>query len=145
MTPKFIKVPSFDIYDEDHERWSEADRWWLDGELVYQSALEGEDGQHVLVTVPDRFETDLASIPHFPPFLRTVFEDNGKHRPAAVVHDYLCGLGLAFPRVLADKIFYEAMKLVGVKRWQRRLMYMAVRINTERLILFGKARRMVRD
>ena len=140
----FLKFPTFDIYDEDTGLWADADQWWLDGELVYQSDIPGEDGTPVLVTVPDKYPTDLASIPRFPPLFRTLFLKNGRHRPAAVPHDYLCRLGLEFPRRLADRIFLEAMQLVGVSRWKRYPMYWAVRANTERLILLGKARKMER-
>jgi hypothetical protein len=139
--PRFVKVPTFDIYDEDTGQWADPENWWLEGDLVYQSDLLGEDGLPVLVTVPHRFPTDLASIPRFPPLFRHILIKNGKHRPAAVPHDYLCRLGLEFPRPLADKIFLEAMKEVGVKRWHRYPMYWAVRANTERMILFKKARR----
>ena len=137
----FLKVPTFDIYDEETGVWCDPENWWLEGELVYQSDLNGEDGKPLLVTVPDRFQTDLASLPRFPPFIRSIFLKNGKHRPAAVPHDYLCRLGMAFPRRLADRVFLEAMKVVGVKRAHRYLMYWAVRINTERMILTGKARK----
>ena len=141
----FLKFPTFDIYDEATGLWADPDQWWLDGELVYWSDLLGEDGKRVLVRVPDKYPTDLASIPRFPPLLRTLFLKNGRHRPAAVPHDFLCRLGLEFPRRLADKIFLEAMELVGVSRWQRYPMYWAVRANTERLILLGKARKMGRS
>lgn len=136
---RFVKVPSFDIYDEETGQWADPEDWWLDGELVYRSDLEGEDGELVEVIVPDRYETDLASIPRV---VRFLIIKNGRHRPAAVPHDYLCRLGLEFPRRLADKIFMEAMKLVGVKRRRRYPMYWAVRANTERMILMGKARKM---
>ena len=139
--PLFIKFPTFDIFDEETGKWADPEQWWLEGELVYQSDLIGEDGEPVLVKVPDRFKTDLASIPRFPPLLRSMLLKNGRHRPAAVPHDFLCRLGLDFPRRLADKIFLEAMKFVGVKRWHRYSMYWAVRANTERLILMGKARK----
>lgn len=139
--PLFQKMPTFDIYDEETGKWVDPENWWLEGELVYQSDLIGEDDKPVLVTVPDRFETDLASIPKFPPLLRTLFLKNGRHRPAAIPHDFLCRLGLDFPRRLADRIFLEAMKFVGVKRRTRYPMYWAVRTNTERLILIGKARK----
>lgn len=142
---RFIAVANFDIYDEETGKWAEPDQWWLDGEMIYQSSLLGEDGKPVLVTVPDKYPTDLASIPNFPPLLRTLFIQNGRHRPAAVVHDFLCRLGLEFPRRLADKIFLEAMKLCRVPRWHRYPMYWAVRANTERLILIGKARKMRKE
>lgn len=134
----FIKVPTFDIYDEETGEWAEPENWWLDGELVYQSDLPGEDGKPVLVRVPDKYPTDLASIPRI---FRLLFAKNGRHRPAAVPHDYLCRLKMEFPRRLADRIFLEAMKVVGVKRWKRYPMYWAVRANTERMILMGKARK----
>ena len=140
--PVFRKVPTFDIYNEMTGEWAEPEHWWLEGALIYQSDLLGEDGEPVLVEVPDRFSTDLASIPRFPPFLRGLLLKNGRHRPAAVPHDYLCRLGMEFPRRLADKIFLEAMKFVGVKRWHRYPMYWAVRANTERMILIGTARKM---
>jgi hypothetical protein len=142
---KFIEVPTFDIYDEETGQWADEEQWWLDGRMVYQSDLLGEDGKPLRVVVPDRFLTDLSSLPRWPSIIRAIFIKNGKHRPAAVPHDYLCRLGLDFPRRLADKVFLEAMKLVGVKRIHRRLMYWAVRLNTERLILFGKARKFRRS
>ena len=134
----FVKVPTFDIYDEATGQWADPEDWWLDGELIYQSDLLGEDGKPVLVTVPDRYVTDLSSIPRI---FRLIFIKNGRHRPAAVPHDYLCRLKLAFPRRLADKIFLEAMKEVGVSAWKRYPMYLAVRANTERMILMGDARK----
>lgn len=138
----FIEVPLFDIFDESTGEWAAPEHFWLSGRMLYQSDLLGEDGQPVLVEVPSGFYTDFASLPRWPSFIRSIFIKNGTHRPAAVPHDWLCRLGLEFPRVLADKIFLEAMKVCGVKRVHRRLMYWAVRINTERLILVGKARRM---
>lgn len=146
----FLKVPTFDIYDEETGKWAKPEEWWLEGDLVYQSDIPGEDGKPMLITVPHRTSTDLASIPRFPPLLRTLLLKNGRHRPAAVPHDFLCRKSYvddfenpkdAFPRRLADKIFLEAMKVVGVKRWQRYPMYWAVRTNTERLILMKKARK----
>jgi len=136
---KFIKVPTFDIYDEELDIWAQPEEWWLEGEMIYQSDLLGEDGKPVLVVIPDRYNTDLASIPRL---FRRVFIKNGRHRPCAVPHDFLCRLGKKFPRRLADRIFLESMKLVGVKRRIRYPMYWAVRTNTERLILIGKARKM---
>ena len=72
---KFLKVATLDVY-EDH--------WWTEGETWYESDLTDE-----LIVVPDHFKTDLASIPKFPPGLRTILIRNGHHRMAALVHDYL--------------------------------------------------------
>jgi hypothetical protein len=135
---KFIKVPTFDIYDEETGEWAEPDQWWTEGKLVYQSDILDEDGKPYLIVVPDRFPTDLASIPKFPPGLRTILIRNGRHRIAAVPHDYLCRQK-TFPRRVADAIFLEAMRLRDVGKLKSRLMWLAVRINTERLILLRKA------
>ena len=64
---KFIKVPTFDIYDETTGEWADPEQRCRDGEIVYQSDLLREDDEAVRVTIPDRFPTDLASIPRFPP------------------------------------------------------------------------------
>ena len=135
---RFIKVPTFDIYDEETGQWAEPDQWWTEGKLIYQSDILDDDGKAYLIVVPDRFETDLASIPKFPPGLRTVLIRNGRHRIAAVPHDYLCRQK-TFPRRVADAIFLEAMQVRSVGKLKSHLMWLAVRINTERLILIGKA------
>ena len=121
---KFINIPPLDIGDKE--------QWILHEDCVYQSDL-----WKPVITVPEGFVTDLASIPRV---FRLLFPKNGHHRAAAIVHDYLCRLKLDFSRVLADKIFHEAMKLQGVP-WHRRWpMYAAVRLNTARMKLTGKAR-----
>ena len=79
---KFIKVPTFDIYDEETGQWAEPDQWWTEGKLVYQSDILDTDGK---------------------------------------------------------PIFLEAMRLRDVSKFKSRLMWLAVRINTERLILLRKA------
>lgn len=79
------------------------------------------------IVVPKGFVTDFASVPKglwniFPPF--------GPWAPAAVVHDYLYktkGAYGFYTRKQADKIFKEAMEVVGVPQWKRELMYNAVR------------------
>jgi hypothetical protein len=73
--------------------------------------------------VPKGFITDLASIPKP---LRGLIEVNGKHRKAAVLHDYLyCSQMLA--RKDADALFLEAMELLGVSTLQRNVMWLGVR------------------
>ena len=135
---KFLKVPTFDIYDEETDQWALPDQWWTEGRLVYQSDLLDPMGDPYLITVPSHFETDLASIPKFPPGLRTILIRNGRHRIAAVPHDYLCRQK-EFPRRMADAIFLEAMRVRDVSKLKSRLMWLFVRINTERLILLRKA------
>jgi hypothetical protein len=123
--PKFINIPPLDISETSEE-------WILTEDCIYQSAL-----WEPRIVVPSGFPTDLASIPRL---FRFLIVKNGRHRPAAIVHDWLCRQGLAFSRVRADKIFREAMKLRGVPAIRRWAMYVAVRSNTARLQLLRKAR-----
>lgn len=76
------------------------------------------------LSIPAGFETDFASVPRF--FWRVV-PPWGRYSPAAVVHDYLYRTGQV-PRDLADRIFLNLMKRLGVPAWKRRVMYWAVRV-----------------
>ena len=113
--------------------------------FISTSALEiGEDGKWLLVNawmyksdallpairIPKGFETDLASIPRiFTPLITK----NGKHRRAAIVHDYLYSVrgrlpsGEVLNRKQCDDLFREALSVCGVKRWKRWAMHAAVR------------------
>jgi hypothetical protein len=122
---RFIRIPPLDIAPE-------AEKWILTDICMYSSDLP--KGEGTLIIVPEGFITDLASIPRV---FRILFVKNGKHRAAAIVHDYLCRQ--EFNRVLADKIFLEAMKVSKVGRFKRYAMYYAVRINTARLKLLRRA------
>ena len=125
LMAKFINIPPLDIADK-------PEHWILTEPCIYQSDIWSPK-----ITAPAGFVTDLSSIPRL---FRILIIKNGRHRPAAIIHDYLCTLGLDFSRVTADKIFLEAMKLRQVPRLRRRLMYWAVRSNTARLKLMRKAR-----
>jgi len=80
----------------------------------------------VIVEVPVGFVSDGASIPSIahpivgPPW-------GGKYPEAAVIHDYLYCIQTT-TRWEADKIFYQAMKVLGVPSWKRSLMHFAVRV-----------------
>lgn len=100
----------------------------LDQPLIYYSAFLGRE-----IHVPKGFETDFASIPRL---LQNIIQVNGRHRPAAVVHDYLCWLVdvsvYHYPAPLmtqgeADKVFREAMKCLDVEFVQSSVMYRMVR------------------
>lgn len=119
---EFKKVPTLHI--------GENCLWRTEGELIYYS-----DITETLIIVPDDFRTDLASIPRWVP--EFLIQRNGRHRKAAIVHDYLCRLE-GFDRPTADKIFLEAMELDGVPRWRRWAMYSAVRMLTRWLKLTRK-------
>ena len=128
---RFINIPPLEIGDK-------PEQWLLHEPCVYQSRLIGDDGTPARITVPVGFITDLSSIPRI---FRFLIIKNGRHRAASIPHDFLCRKPkLDFSRVLADKIFREAMKVSGVPRLRRWAMYAAVRSNTARLQLIGKAR-----
>lgn len=83
-----------------------------------------------LIRVPAGFPTDLASIPQV---FQAIFSVNGRHKKAAVVHDFLYSTQgqtpLAdFTRAECDKIFSEAMWELEVPNWKRRMMYAGVRV-----------------
>lgn len=91
-------------------------------ELVYEIGLKGSG---LKVTVPAGFETDLASVPRF---LWSIFPPHDPHyAAAAVVHDYLYRWD-GFTRVVADAVFYEAMRVLGTPKWKAKAMYIAVRL-----------------
>ena len=110
---EFIKIPALDI--------GRKGQWVLILPLEYQSDMLVK---HVIV--PQGFETDLASIPRLP-FVSALFPKNGRHRAAAIVHDWLCRNPITSKKV-TDKVFLEAMKVSNVSRWRRYAMYSAVRV-----------------
>ena len=87
-------------------------------QLRYISLVGGEH----LITVPDGFVTDFASIPRA---FRWMITGHGKDRWAAVVHDWL--YAEKYDRKKADEIFYEALLISGVNKIKARTMYRAVR------------------
>ena len=107
--------------------------WITLGELKYLTDM-GE-----VITVPTGFCSDLASIPVG---FRNIINQNGRHRRAAILHDYLYSkrgkitidkgwvsdITVEFSRKEQDQIFLEAMKIDGVGFFTRRAMYSAVRM-----------------
>lgn len=77
------------------------------------------------VAVPKGFITDFASVPRL---LWSVFPPMGRYSRAAVIHDWLYSNSKTCSRFLADAIFRDAMKDLGVPMWRRVVMYYAVRI-----------------
>jgi len=76
------------------------------------------------VRVPNGFITDFASVPRP---LWAIIPPDGKYTQAAVLHDYLYQKKF-FSRKRCDMVFNEAMKILGVPLWKRRVMYRALRI-----------------
>lgn len=86
-----------------------------------------------VITVPEGFETDFASVPLI---ARWLIPKSGKHNQAAVLHDFLYQnlkedwknwTGKKYTRKDCDEIFLEAMKILGVNFLKRWTMYRAVR------------------
>ena len=77
------------------------------------------------IDVPVGYRTDFASIPQF--FWR-ILPPLGRHGKAAVVHDLLCDESPHTCGYLtACEVFDEAMKVLSVKSWKRKIMAWAVR------------------
>ncbi|ELS8111650.1 DUF1353 domain-containing protein [Escherichia coli] len=77
-----------------------------------------------VIYVPEGYVTDLASVPRI---LWSVFPPHGRYAEAAIIHDWLYDNALR-TKAEADRIFLDAMKVLGVPRWRRVLMYAAVRL-----------------
>jgi hypothetical protein len=93
--------------------------WKLLSDLVYESDVAG-----IRITAPEGFVTDLASVPRLPfAYLLT----GGIGHAAAVIHDVLYS-GHQVTRKVADEVFYEALLVVGIPKWQAWLMWSGVRV-----------------
>lgn len=96
-------------------------RSMVDTEFEYHV---GKYPSHEVIVVPKGFITDWASVPRA---LWSVIPPRGEYSKAVLVHDWMYVTAYR-TRKIADRIFLEAMKVLGVKRWKRRLMYIGVRI-----------------
>ena len=96
----------------------------------------GSRDSGAVITIPAGFITDFASSPRI---FWSIVSPWGKYGKAAIVHDLLYHIHgfiedrpngfTRWPvtRKEADDIFLEAMEVLGVKPWRRKLMYLAVR------------------
>lgn len=82
------------------------------------------DDNSDVISVPAGFITDLASVPRI---FWTLLPPDGKYAKAAIIHDYLYDNALR-TKYEADRIFLDGMKVLGVPRWKRTIMYLAVRL-----------------
>ena len=86
----------------------------------------GALGSGDLVNVPAGFETDFCSTPRCVRWLFPSFDRGAK---ASVIHDWLW---TARPRTRSraeiDRIFREALEVLGVPAWRRWTMWAAVRL-----------------
>ena len=77
-----------------------------------------------VIRVPAGFVTDLASTPRI---LWWLIPPHGRYAKASIVHDYMYHRAIG-TRSYADKVFLEGMKVLGVGKIRRTLMYWAVRV-----------------
>lgn len=104
-----------------------ARRWLLTDTLIFRSAaLRGT------LAVPRGFQTDFASIPRF---AWVLFPPADSYNPAAVMHDGAyanalmaqSGARVFLVKRLADDLFEECLRAVGISLWRRWVMATAVR------------------
>ncbi len=81
-------------------------------------------GKRIDLIIPEGFVTDFASTPTL---LYSIFPPIGIYNKAAIVHDYLYTAAI-LTRKESDLFFLQAMEVLEVPRWKRRLMFAAVRI-----------------
>ncbi len=95
--------------------------WMLYRSITYHIGSEYSGNK---LTVPAGFITDFASIPNP---LRGLIPQWGLYGKAAVLHDYAYQTH-CMTRLEADNLFLEAMVVLDVPRWQRTIMWAAVRL-----------------
>ena len=97
--------------------------WKVTSPITYTSIKTGR------ITIPVGFTTDFASIPRI--FYSFIPRMGWRYNYASLLHDYLYSrdcFDLGITRSEADKIFLDAMDLLGVRRWRRVIMYYGVRL-----------------
>ncbi len=99
-------------------------KWQLTEEFKFYFE---ENGSKEYITVTKGFITDFASVPRI---LWSILPPTGRYTKAAVLHDFLYSnkSNTNFTRKQCDKMFLQAMEILGVKKWVRRTIYRAVRI-----------------
>jgi len=125
MESMFIKDPTIKILRN-------TDGWLLatEGEvLLIGGAIQG------IVVIPEGFYTNFANVPLL---FRGVIRVNGKHRFAALLHDYMYsvrgnvvtkqGIRVNFSRKECDLIFLKEMGFSKVNFIKRKIMYRIVRL-----------------
>lgn len=108
-------------------------KWRVDRSFEYHQKKES---RAACILVEKGWLTDFASVPWAAQWL---IPKSGKYNQAAVLHDYIYSKGgkvrsahtnkvYFYTKKEADVMFLDAMKLLGVPLWKRRVMYRAVRI-----------------
>lgn len=82
------------------------------------------DDNSDVIEVPAGFITDLATIPRI---FWVLLPPDGKYAKAAIIHDWMYDNALRTKKE-ADLIFLDGMAVLGVPKWKRTVMYLAVRL-----------------
>jgi len=100
---------------------SVGDKWVL--KRAFHFYYINEVGGQKDVIIPEGFITDFASTPRL---LYPIFPPIGIYNKAAMVHDYLYTSAI-LPRKECDLFFLQAMEVLQVPKWKRKMMFWAVR------------------
>ena len=111
-----------------------------DGTFIVRNSFSyhlGALDNDIIITVPAGFRTDLASIPNI---CNIIVPKLGKYNKGAVIHDFLYQMVREgkFDRTISDAVFYEIMKVSGVRFTQRMLIYLILRLFGFMAIKFSK-------
>lgn len=87
--------------------------------------LVGDNGTTTLITVPQGFQTNYASVPRVAPLAYALFGNIGNK--AATVHDFLYTKPAPYPKDFADSVFRAGLIAQGIEEWKADAMYAAVR------------------
>jgi hypothetical protein len=93
-----------------------GDTWRVHEDIVYDAGASG------IITIPEGFVTDLASIPHALPLAMAVNTE-----AAAIVHDWLYTTG-KLSRKTSDAVLFLALIDSGVSLERATTIYEAVRV-----------------
>ena len=96
-------------------------QWVVEREFIYHV---GKEDSEDVVKIPKGFITDFASVPRA---FWIIFPPDGGYTQAAVVHDNLYWT-LKRTRLQSDNILLEAMGVLKVPLWKKRIIYRAVRM-----------------
>lgn len=102
-------------------------KWRTDRQFTY---FVGTKISGIKIVVPKGFVTDLASVP-WPASM--LIPKSGRFNQSAVLHDFLYSKrgkvnNREYSRAKCDLIFLEAMQVLGVHWFKRKIMYRAVRL-----------------
>lgn len=101
------------------------DDWEFRLVLPFEFYEGSRENPSAVYCVPAGFVTDLASVPRW---MWSFLQPTGRYTKAAILHDWLIKPDSGVIRADADRIFYEAMQVLGVHPSLAWLMYRAVRL-----------------